>query len=128
MFARWNRMAKQFARIGKDITIAVKTSGTDPAQQPGTAPRDPERARAQHAEGQDRGRDQARLGRDAANFEVILYEGYAPHGVAVLVETRDRQPDTHRRERAQPVRQERRQPRDDRQRRVPVQAHGRVPA
>ena len=30
MFARWNRMAKQFARIGKDITIAVKAGGTDP--------------------------------------------------------------------------------------------------
>ena len=30
MFARWNRMAKQFARIGKDITIAVKSGGTDP--------------------------------------------------------------------------------------------------
>ena len=31
MFARWNRMAKQFARIGKDITIAVRNGGTDPA-------------------------------------------------------------------------------------------------
>ncbi|TLY65209.1 MAG: YebC/PmpR family DNA-binding transcriptional regulator, partial [Gammaproteobacteria bacterium] len=31
MFARWNRMAKQFARIAKDITMAVKAGGTDPA-------------------------------------------------------------------------------------------------
>ena len=30
MFARWNRMAKQFSRIGKDITIAVKKGGSDP--------------------------------------------------------------------------------------------------
>src|ERR1700741_5013882 len=37
MFARWNRMAKQFARIGKDITIAVKTGGPDPSNNP--APR-----------------------------------------------------------------------------------------
>ena len=34
MFARWNRMAKQFARIGKDITIAVKNGGPDPATNP----------------------------------------------------------------------------------------------
>ena len=34
MFARWNRMAKQFAKIGKDITIAVKSGGTDPNSNP----------------------------------------------------------------------------------------------
>ena len=34
MFARWNRMAKQFARIAKDITMAVKASGPDPASNP----------------------------------------------------------------------------------------------
>ena len=61
MFARWNRMAKQFARIAKDITMAVKSGGTDPDFEPDAAPRDPERARRQHAEGQGRGRDQARL-------------------------------------------------------------------
>ena len=87
MFARWNRMAKQFARIGKDITIAVKSGRPGPGHESRAAAGHPERARRQHAEGQGRGGDQARLGRDAANFEVILYEGYAPHGVAVLVET-----------------------------------------
>ena len=34
MFARWNRMAKQFAKIGKDITIAVKSGGSDPDSNP----------------------------------------------------------------------------------------------
>src|SRR5437773_2535330 len=34
MFARWNRMAKQFARIAKDITMAVKAGGIDPASNP----------------------------------------------------------------------------------------------
>ena len=34
MFARWNRMAKQFARIAKDITMAVKSSGPDPSSNP----------------------------------------------------------------------------------------------
>ena len=34
MFARWNRMAKQFHRIAKDISIAVKSGGSDPAANP----------------------------------------------------------------------------------------------
>ncbi|TLY73914.1 MAG: YebC/PmpR family DNA-binding transcriptional regulator, partial [Gammaproteobacteria bacterium] len=34
MFARWNRMAKQFARIAKDLTMAVKAGGADPASNP----------------------------------------------------------------------------------------------
>ena len=34
MFARWDRMAKQFTRIGKEIAIAVKAGGPDPATNP----------------------------------------------------------------------------------------------
>jgi YebC/PmpR family DNA-binding regulatory protein len=87
MFARWNRMAKQFARIGKDITIAVKSGGADPASNP-TLRRVIQNARAVNM---PKDRIDAAIkrasGRDAANFEVILYEGYAPHGVAMLVET-----------------------------------------
>ena len=87
MFARWNRMAKQFARIGKDITIAVKSGGTDPATNPALR-RVIHNARAVNM---PKDRIDAAIkrasGRDAANFEVILYEGYAPHGVAMLVET-----------------------------------------
>ena len=60
MFARWNRMAKQFAKIGKEITIAVKSGGADPGQQSRAATRHPERARREHAQGQGRRRDQAR--------------------------------------------------------------------
>ena len=98
MFARWNRMAKQFARIGKDITIAVRNGGTDPASNPAL------RRVIQNARAVNMPKDKIEAaikrasGRDAANFEEILYEGYAPHGVAVLVETRDRQPDAHGRE------------------------------
>ena len=87
MFARWNRMAKQFARIGKDITIAVKGGGPDPANNPAlrrviqnaravNMPMDKVEAAIRRASGQE-----------AANYQVILYEGYAPHGVAILVET-----------------------------------------
>src|SRR5678816_4317236 len=86
MFARWNRMAKQFARIGKDITISVRNGGADPASNPAL------RRVIQNARAVNMPKDKIEAaikrasGRDAANFEEILYEGYAPHGVAILVE------------------------------------------
>jgi len=87
MFARWNRMAKQFARIAKDITMSVKASGPDPAANP-TLRRVIQNARAVNM---PKDRIEAAIkrasGRDAANYQQVLYEGYAPHGVALLVET-----------------------------------------
>ena len=86
MFARWNRMAKQFARIGKDITIAVRSGGTDPHSNPAL------RRVIQNARAVNMPKDKVDAaikrasGKDATNFEVIHYEGYAPHGVAVMVE------------------------------------------
>ena len=86
MFARWNRMAKQFSRIGKDITIAVKKGGSDPNSNPAL------RRAIQNSRAVNMPRDKVESaikrasGRDAANFEEVIYEGYAPHGVAVLVE------------------------------------------
>ena len=86
MFARWNRMAKQFARIGKDITMAVKSGGPDPHSNP-TLRRIMQNARAVNMP-KDKVEAAIRRasGRDAANYTEIMYEGYAPHGVAVLVE------------------------------------------
>jgi YebC/PmpR family DNA-binding regulatory protein len=87
MFARWDRMAKQFARIGKDITIAVKAGGPDPAGNPLL------RRVIQNARSVNMPKDKVEAaikraaGKEAESFEEILYEGYAPHGVAVLVET-----------------------------------------
>jgi YebC/PmpR family DNA-binding regulatory protein len=87
MFARWNRMAKQFARIGKDITIAVKSGGADPSSNPAL------RRVMQNARAVNMPKDKVESairrasGKEAANYTEILYEGYAPHGVAVLVET-----------------------------------------
>jgi YebC/PmpR family DNA-binding regulatory protein len=87
MFARWNRMAKQFARVAKDITIAVKAGGTDPAANPML------RRTIQNARAINMPKDKVdaaikrAAGRDAANYHEVLYEGYAPHGVALLVET-----------------------------------------
>ncbi|HEY2274108.1 MAG TPA: YebC/PmpR family DNA-binding transcriptional regulator [Steroidobacteraceae bacterium] len=87
MFARWNRMAKQFARIAKDITMAVKSGGPDPASNPSL------RRTIQNARAVNMPKDRVEAaikrasGRDATNYSQVLYEGYAPHGVALLVET-----------------------------------------
>jgi YebC/PmpR family DNA-binding regulatory protein len=87
MFARWNRMAKQFARIAKDITMAVKSGGPDPASNPTL------RRMIQNARAVNMPKDKVEAaikrasGRDATNYHQVIYEGYAPHGVALLVET-----------------------------------------
>jgi YebC/PmpR family DNA-binding regulatory protein len=87
MFARWNRMAKQFARIAKDITMAVKAGGSDPSSNPAL------RRVIQNARAVNMPKDKIEAaikrasGRDATNYHEVIYEGYAPHGVALLVET-----------------------------------------
>ena len=87
MFARWNRMAKQFARIAKDITMTVKSGGPDPQSNP-TLRRILQNARAVNM---PKDKVEAAIkrasGRDATNYDEVLYEGYAPHGIALLVET-----------------------------------------
>ena len=87
MFARWNRMAKQFARIAKDIAMTVKSGGPDPASNP-TLRRVIQNARAINM---PKDKVEAAIkrasGRDATNYHESIYEGYAPHGVALLVET-----------------------------------------
>ena len=86
MFARWNRMAKQFARVGKEIAIAVKAGGPDPHSNPAL------RRAMQNARAVNMPKDNVTAaikrasGKDAANYQEIIYEGYAPHGVAILVE------------------------------------------
>jgi YebC/PmpR family DNA-binding regulatory protein len=87
MFARWDRMAKQFTRIGKDIMMAVKAGGPDPSANPLL------RRAIQNARAVNMPKDKVESairrasGQEAADYQEILYEGYAPHGVAVLVET-----------------------------------------
>ena len=87
MFARWNRMAKQFTRIGKDITIAVKAAGPDPDNNPTL------RRVIQNARSVNMPKDKVEAaikrasGKDVASYEEVIYEGYAPHGIAVLVQT-----------------------------------------
>ncbi len=87
MFARWNRMAKQFARVAKDIAMAVKAGGPDPHSNPAL------RRVIQNARAVNMPKDKVEAaikrasGRDATNYQEVLYEAYAPHGVALLIET-----------------------------------------
>jgi len=87
MFARWDRMAKQFTRIGKEIAIAVKAGGPDPHTNPAL------RRCMQNAKSVNMPKDRVEAaikraqGKDMETYEEILYEGYGPHGVAILVET-----------------------------------------
>ncbi len=87
MFARWDRMAKQFTRIGREIAIAVKAAGPDPATNPAL------RRCMQNAKSVNMPKDRVEaaikraMGKEIENYEEILYEGYAPHGIALMVET-----------------------------------------
>ncbi len=87
MFARWDRMAKQFTRIGKEIAMAVKQGGPDPDNNPAL------RRCMLNAKGVNMPKDRVEaaikraLGKDKTDYEEVVYEGYAPHGVAVMVET-----------------------------------------
>jgi YebC/PmpR family DNA-binding regulatory protein len=87
MFARWDRMAKQFTRIGKEIAIAVKSGGPDPTTNPAL------RRCFQNAKSVNMPKDRVEAaikraqGKDMENYDEILYEGYGPNGVAILVET-----------------------------------------
>jgi YebC/PmpR family DNA-binding regulatory protein len=87
MFARWDKMAKNFTRIGKEINIAVKAGGPDIATNPAL------RRCFQNARSVGMPKDRVEaaikraMGKDTTNYEEILYEGYAPHGVALVVES-----------------------------------------
>jgi YebC/PmpR family DNA-binding regulatory protein len=87
MFARWDKMAKQFTRIGKEIDIAVKQGGPEPENNASlrrciinakavNMPKDRVEAAIKRA-----------MGKDKTDYHEEVYEGYAPHGVALLVET-----------------------------------------
>ncbi len=87
MFARWNRMAKQFTRISKEIAIAVKAGGPNPDNNAAL------RRALQNARSANMPKDKVEgairraSGQDQQAYEVVLYEGYGPHGVALVVET-----------------------------------------
>ena len=86
MFARFDRMAKAFTRIGKDIAIAVKNGGPSPENNPKL------RLAIQNAKGVNMPKDKVEAAikrassKEEKDFQEVTYEGYAPHGVPLMVE------------------------------------------
>ncbi len=84
---RWDKMSKAFTKIGKEIAIAVRLGGPDPHGNPRL------RSAIQNAKGVNMPKDRVEgaikraSSKDAENFEEALYEGYGPHGVAIMIET-----------------------------------------
>lgn len=84
---RWSQMAKTFTRIGKDIVMAVKAGGPDPSTNSKL------RAVIQNAKAANMPKTnvdnaiQKAVSKDQADYKEVLFEGYGPHGIAMLVET-----------------------------------------
>lgn len=84
---RWSAMAKTFTRIGKDIVMAVKEGGANPESNARL------RAVIQNAKAANMPKDNVERAikkandKDTANYKEVLFEGYAPHGIAVIIET-----------------------------------------
>jgi len=84
---RWGNMAKTFTRIGKEVVIAVKAGGPDPASNPRL------RVLIQNAKTANMPKDNIEraikraVSKDQEDYREVVYEGYGPYGIAVLVET-----------------------------------------
>ncbi len=84
---RWSAMSKAFTRIGKDIVMAVKEGGPDPAGNSRL------RAVMQNAKAVNMPKDNVERAikkaseKGQGDYKEVVFEGYAPHGIAVLVET-----------------------------------------
>lgn len=83
---RWGNMSRTFTRIGKEITIAAKAGGPDPDTNPRL------RALMQNAKAANMPKDTVERAikkatdKDASDYKEIVYEGYGPFGIAILVE------------------------------------------
>jgi YebC/PmpR family DNA-binding regulatory protein len=86
MFARFDRMSKAFNRIGREIEIAVKAGTADPKLNPRL------RMAIQNARSVNMPKDRIEAAikrassKDTAGYQEVFYEGYGPHGIAILVE------------------------------------------
>ncbi len=86
-FKRWNKMSKIFSRLGKEIAMAVKQSGSNPDANSRL------RTAIQNAKGVNMPKDRIDAAikrassKDEKDFQELVYEGYGPHGVAIIVET-----------------------------------------
>jgi len=84
---RWSAMSKAFTRIGKDIVMAVKEGGPDPDSNSRL------RAVIQNAKSVNMPKDKVERAikkaseKGQGDYKEVIFEGYAPHGIAILVET-----------------------------------------
>jgi YebC/PmpR family DNA-binding regulatory protein len=84
---RWAAMSKAFTRIGKDIVMAVKEGGPDPDANSRL------RAVIQNAKAVNMPKDNIERAikrasdKNQGDYKEVLFEGYAPHGIAILIET-----------------------------------------
>ncbi|MBT7459092.1 MAG: YebC/PmpR family DNA-binding transcriptional regulator [Flavobacteriaceae bacterium] len=84
---RWSAMAKTFTRIGKDIAMSVRDGGANPETNSRL------RAVIQNAKAVNMPKDNIERAikrasdKSVENYKEVLFEGYGPHGVAILVET-----------------------------------------
>ncbi|MGB0390185.1 MAG: YebC/PmpR family DNA-binding transcriptional regulator [Salibacteraceae bacterium] len=84
---RWSKMAKTFSRIGKDIVIAIKEGGPEPeANAKLRAVMQNAKAANMPKEIVDRAIKKAK-DKDTSSYKEVTFEGYAPHGIAIMVET-----------------------------------------
>lgn len=83
---RWGNMSRTFTRIGKEITIAAKAGGPDPDMNPRL------RVLMQNAKAANMPKDTVERAikkatdKDAGDYKEIVYEGYGPYGIAIVVE------------------------------------------
>ncbi|MCI4647817.1 YebC/PmpR family DNA-binding transcriptional regulator [Phaeodactylibacter sp.] len=84
---RWANMAKTFTRIGREIAIAVKEGGADPEYNPRLRLAIQNAKTANMPKANVENAIKKATSKDAENYEELVYEGYAPHGVALMVET-----------------------------------------
>ena len=83
---RWGNMSRTFTRIGKEITIAAKAGGPDPDTNPRL------RVLMQNAKAANMPKDTVERAikkatdKDAGDYKEIVYEGYGPYGIAIVVE------------------------------------------
>ncbi len=83
---RWDKMSKAFTKLGKEIAVAVKLGGPEPESNPRL------RAAIQNAKGVNMPKDRVEgaihraSSKDAADIQEVVYEGYGPYGIAIVIE------------------------------------------
>jgi YebC/PmpR family DNA-binding regulatory protein len=84
---RWAGMAKTFTRIGREIAIAVKDGGPDPSYNSRLRLAIQNAKTANMPKANVENAIKKATSKDAENYDEVVYEGYAPHGIAIMVET-----------------------------------------